>query len=110
MPERIGNHQRAGMAKAARVVPADSLHRTVAQIFSAAGCSDQHAAIAADVLVWANLRGVDSHGVVRIPRYTEMFKSGEAKARPAIKVQRPRTATLIVDADGAPGPVALQTA
>ena len=99
------------MAKAAaRVVPRNLLHRMVAGIFTAAGCSDEHAATVADVLVWANLRGVDLHGVVRVPRYIELFKSGEAKARPAIKVQRPRASVVVVDADGAPGPVALQTA
>src|SRR5262245_14434263 len=98
------------MAKAARVVPREELSKTVTRIFMAAGCSDEHAAVVADVLLWANLRGVDSHGVVRVPRYIEMFKSGEAKARPAIKVARPRPAVLVVDADGAPGPVALQSA
>ena len=98
------------MAKAARVVSRDSLNKTVTRIFTAAGCSDDHAAVVADVLVWANLRGVDSHGVVRVPRYIELFKSGEAKARPAIKIHHPRSAALVIDADGAPGPVALQSA
>jgi LDH2 family malate/lactate/ureidoglycolate dehydrogenase len=98
------------MAKAARIVPRDALHKTVTNIFTAAGCSDEHAGVCADVLLWANLRGVDSHGVVRVPRYIEMFKSGEAKARPAIRIQNPRAAALIVDADSAPGPVALQSA
>src|SRR5882757_1811570 len=51
----------------------------------AAGCPAQHrqayfrdrggvrlrAAGGRDVLLWANLRGVDSHGVVRVPRYIE---------------------------------------
>ena len=99
------------MAKAAaRVVPQRELHKTVTRIFTAAGCSDDHASTVADVLVWANLRGVDSHGVVRVPRYVEMFKSGEAKARPAIKIHHPRPAVIVVDADSAPGPVALQSA
>src|SRR5262249_33410557 len=77
---------------------------------AAAGCSDEYATVVADVLLWANLRGVDSHGVVRVPRYIEMFKSGEAKANPALKTRRLRPAALLVDADGAPGPVALHTA
>jgi LDH2 family malate/lactate/ureidoglycolate dehydrogenase len=99
------------MAKAAaRVVPRDSLHRMVTEIFTAAGCSDEHAATVADVLVWANLRGVDSHGVVRVPRYIDLFKSGEAKTRPDIKINRTRPSVVVVDADGAPGPVALQSA
>src|SRR5262245_52098819 len=103
-------HRGSRMPKAPRVVPQDALHRTVTRIFAAAGCSDEHAGVCADVLVWANLRGVDSHGVVRVPRYIEMFKSGEAKARPAIKIQNPRSAALIIDADSAPGPVALRSA
>ena len=98
------------MPNAARVVAKDSLHQTISRIFSAAGCSDEHAGTVADVLLWANLRGVDSHGVVRVPRYVEMFKSGEAKAKPAIKITRPRPAALVVGADGAPGPVALSAA
>ena len=98
------------MAKTARVVQRDALHSIVKRIFAAAGCSDEHATVVADVLLWANLRGVDSHGVVRVPRYIEMFKSGEAKANPALKTRRLRPAALLVDADGAPGPVALHTA
>jgi LDH2 family malate/lactate/ureidoglycolate dehydrogenase len=98
------------MANAARFVPRDLLHQNVSRIFSAAGCSDEHSRTVADVLLWANLRGVDSHGVVRVPRYIEMFKSGEAKAKPAIKITHPRPAALVVGADGAPGPVALQAA
>ena len=98
------------MAKTARVVQRDALHNIVKRIFVAAGCSDEHATVVADVLLWANLRGVDSHGVVRVPRYIEMFKSGEAKANPALKTRRLRPATMLVEAGGAPGPVALQTA
>jgi len=98
------------VAKTARVVQRDALHNIVKRIFVAAGCSDQHATVVADVLLWANLRGVDSHGVVRVPRYIEMFKSGEAKASPALRLRRMRPAAVLVEADGAPGPVALQAA
>jgi len=59
------------------------------------------------VLVWANLRAVDSHGISRIPRYIELFASGEAKARPNIVVTHPKAAVIAVEADGAPGPVAM---
>src|SRR5262245_4596774 len=102
--------RRPTVAKTARVVQRDALRNIVKRIFAAAGCSDKHATVVADVLLWANLRGVDSHGVVRVPRYIEMFKSGEAKASPALKTRRLRPAALLVEADGAPGPVALHTA
>ena len=35
------------------------------------------AATVADVLVWANLRGVDSHGVLRVPKYVEWIEAGD---------------------------------
>jgi LDH2 family malate/lactate/ureidoglycolate dehydrogenase len=96
------------MAKTPRVVvQKDDLHRLVSDIFKAAGTNSVDAEIIADVLVWANLRGVDSHGVVRIPRYLELFESGEAKAAAAMQVKRLRPGAISVDADGAPGPVAL---
>src|SRR3546814_16367400 len=34
-------------------------------------------------LVEANLRGVDSHGVQRLPRYLDLLRTGQIKARPA---------------------------
>jgi LDH2 family malate/lactate/ureidoglycolate dehydrogenase len=41
--------------------------RTFAQnIFLAIGCSQEHATLAADVLLKADLRGIDSHGVARL--------------------------------------------
>jgi LDH2 family malate/lactate/ureidoglycolate dehydrogenase len=96
------------MAKAPRVVvQKDDLHKFVSDLFKAAGTSSTDAQTIAEVLVWANLRGVDSHGVVRIPRYLELFESGEAKAVPAMHIERPRPGAIFIEADGAPGPVAL---
>jgi LDH2 family malate/lactate/ureidoglycolate dehydrogenase len=82
----------------------------VSDIFVSAGTSVEHARTIADVLVWANLRGVDSHGVSRVPRYLELFNKGEAKSQPDLTVDQVRAAVAIVDADSAPGPVALSLA
>ncbi|MBL7497562.1 Ldh family oxidoreductase [Frankia sp. CNm7] len=96
---------------APRVVVQDKTLRTlVSDIFVAAGTNREHADTVADVLVWANLRGVDSHGVSRVPRYLELFEKGEANPRPAIAVDELRSAVAVVDADAAPGPVALALA
>ena len=40
------------------------------KVFAAIGCPDADARLAADVLLAADLRGVDSHGVAAKPRYT----------------------------------------
>jgi LDH2 family malate/lactate/ureidoglycolate dehydrogenase len=91
-------------------VPHRTLHALVAGLFAARGMSPEDARTVADVLVWANLRGVDSHGVSRVPRYMELFDTGEANPRPNLQVERLRSALAVVDADRAPGPVALTRA
>lgn len=92
------------------VVDADELKGLVAGIFRARGSSAADAAAVADALVWANLRGVDSHGVSRVPRYLELFDKGESVADAVPTVERPRAAIAIVDAHAAPGPVAMNRA
>lgn len=88
----------------------DKLTALVQGIFAGAGTPTGEARIAAEALVWANLRGIDTHGVSRVPRYLEMFDSGEAKAAAKMKVSRARPGVILIDADGAPGPVALSHA
>jgi LDH2 family malate/lactate/ureidoglycolate dehydrogenase len=96
------------MAKAPPVrVPHERLRKIVGDIFAAAGTPEADAKTVADALVWANLRGIDSHGVSRVPRYLELFESGESKPAAAMKVTTPRPGIVVIDADGAPGPVAL---
>jgi ureidoglycolate dehydrogenase (NAD+) len=98
------------MAAEPKLITAEQLHSLIRGLFIGAGVSQQHANIAADAFVWANLRGVDSHGVARVPRYIELFASGEAKATPDIQVERIRPGMLRVRADRAPGPVAMSLA
>jgi LDH2 family malate/lactate/ureidoglycolate dehydrogenase len=92
------------------LIPAAELRTLVSGIFTGLGLSDADSATMAEVLVWANLRGIDSHGVSRVPRYAELFAKGEASTHPDVTVSRPRSAIVIVDAGGAPGPVAMSRA
>jgi LDH2 family malate/lactate/ureidoglycolate dehydrogenase len=97
--------------RAAKVlVDADDLRAVVAGVFQARGTRESDAAAVADALVWANLRGIDSHGVSRVPRYLELFDKGESVAGAVPTVTRPRAAIAIIDAHAAPGPVALNRA
>ncbi len=99
------------MAKPEKVrVSSAALHSLVESMFVKLGSCAADASTIADVLVWANLRGVDSHGVSRIPRYVELFESGEAKVQPRLVVAQPRASIITIDADGAPGPVAMSRA
>jgi LDH2 family malate/lactate/ureidoglycolate dehydrogenase len=91
-------------------VDADDLRRLVSGIFAARGVREDDAMIVADALVWANLRGIDSHGVSRVPRYLELFDKGESVPGAVPTVERPRAAIAIIDAHAAPGPVAMSRA
>lgn len=50
-------------------IPADRLRRFSSAVFEAAGAPHDHAVRAADVLIWASLRGVDTHGIRNLKRY-----------------------------------------
>ena len=91
-------------------VPADDLRSLAVEILTAAGLSADHAEIVAGAFIWANLRGVDSHGVSRLPRYLELFDKGEANAHPHVEAHRVRDSAILVEADRAPGPLALTLA
>lgn len=52
-----------------RTISADSLRDFTRQAFEAAGISSEDAEIATDVLLWASLRGVDTHGIRNLKRY-----------------------------------------
>jgi uncharacterized oxidoreductase len=66
---------------------ADDLKRFTVEIFKREGVSDEVLEILADHLVTANLVGMDSHGVLRIPQYIEMMRKGTVDGRPFIKIK-----------------------
>src|SRR5262249_37415220 len=79
-------------------------------IFVAKGMTAGDAATVAEVLVWANLRGVDSHGAMRIPSYLDYIRNGEVdpKAQPVL---RPLLgATFMLDCARSAGPVGMMKA
>src|ERR1700726_3064539 len=81
-----------------------------AAIFAAAGVAPDMAARWAEAVVWANLRGVDSHGVIRIPRYVDLLKKKSINPRPAMRLERSAGAIAVLDADRAPGAIGMARA
>ncbi|GAA0444114.1 dehydrogenase [Actinoplanes capillaceus] len=98
------------MPPAKVLVPAGELGTFTTALFTAAGVSPANAATISAVLTWASLRGVDSHGASRVPRYLELLDSGEANRDPSLSVGSTSPAVAVLDADRAPGPVALTAA
>jgi ureidoglycolate dehydrogenase (NAD+) len=91
-------------------VAAAELNHFARDVFESAGVAPGNAAIWAETLIWANLRGVDSHGVLRIPRYVELLAKGEINPTPNLQRLRSAGAIALLDADRAPGPVAMHRA
>lgn len=86
-------------------VPWQSLQEFTKQVFMKVGMPEQDAAIEAELLVWANLRGVDSHGVLRIPWYVDHVDKGFMNPKPNIRIEKETPATLLIEGDRAFGPV-----
>lgn len=92
------------------LVAADALRGLAAELLEKGGLGPEHARTTADVFVWAALRGIDSHGTARVPAYLELLAKGVVNARPEITLESGGTAVAVLDADRAPGPVALTAA
>ena len=86
-------------------VDREQLKTFTKKVFIGADLPPEDAQIVAEVLVWANLRGVDSHGVLRIPWYVEMVDEGQMNPRPNVQIVKETVATMFIDADRAFGPV-----
>jgi len=86
-------------------LPWQDLHDFTKRVFIQVGMPEQDAITEADALTWANLRGVDSHGVVRIPWYVENVHNGVINPTPDIQVTVDTPAVALIEADRAIGPV-----
>jgi LDH2 family malate/lactate/ureidoglycolate dehydrogenase len=87
-------------------VPADSLRENCARVLGAAGVRPEEAELIADCLVYANLRGVDTHGVIRLKFYLQRIAAGGDNPNAHISLVRETATTALFDADNAFGPVA----
>jgi L-2-hydroxycarboxylate dehydrogenase (NAD+) len=84
------------------------------QIFLSIGCSATDAELAAKVLLSADLRGIDSHGIARLSGYIRLWEAKRINATPAIKITYETPSTAVVNGDAGLGlvvaPFAMQVA
>jgi len=84
------------------------------RIFEKIGCSTADAALAAKVLLLADLRGVDSHGVARLSGYIRLWEASRVNACPEVRIIHETPSTAVVDGDSGLGlvvaPKAMQIA
>jgi len=83
-------------------------------IFLKIGCNETDANIATNVLLSADLRGVDSHGIARLSGYVRLWEVKRINATPNIKIVHETPSTAVVDGDSGLGlvvaPWAMQVA
>lgn len=78
-------------------ISSETLESFARDIFVAAGISSEEAAVVAGSLVAANLRGHDSHGVMRIPSYYDKIRGREVVPGAAFSVQKESDSLLVAD-------------
>ncbi len=75
-------------------------------VFLKMGCSEEDATLASDVLINADLRGIDSHGIARLIGYVRLWESNRINVNPNIQIVHQTPSTATVDADKALGLIA----
>ena len=97
-------------AETVSVVRPEKLRRFVGDLFKAVGVPPDDAATVAEVLVEADLRGVESHGTTRVAGYVSMIRLGLLNPKPAVQVLRDFPSTAMLDGDNAFGIVVAKRA
>lgn len=81
----------------------EQLHNFTFRLLRKIGCPEEQAETAADVLLSADLRGVDSHGVARLSGYVRLWEKGRINLTPEIKVIHETPSTAVIDGDAGLG-------
>ncbi|GAB3920089.1 Ldh family oxidoreductase [Mucilaginibacter myungsuensis] len=96
------------------IITEPTIRKFTQNIFLAIGCGQEHAQLAADVLLKSDLRGIDSHGVARLSGYVRLWEKGRINPTPNIRVVHETPTTATVDGDAGLGlvvaPFAMQVA
>ena len=90
------------------------LERFALSIFEKIGCPSAQAKVATKVLLKADLRGIDSHGIARLSGYVRLWKKKRVNSTPNVRIVHESPSTAVVDGDSGLGlvvaPVAMEIA
>jgi LDH2 family malate/lactate/ureidoglycolate dehydrogenase len=89
-----------------RRFPREALHHVVQAIFERCGMAPADARVLSDQLVMADLRGIHSHGVLRVPLYVSRLNGGGIDPRGRPRVVKDAPAALVIDGGNNMGQVA----
>ena len=93
------NHFASYIAGMEKIFPYPQLLSFTKKVFLQMGCPEEDASVAAEVLLSADLRGIDSHGVARLSGYIRLWQAKRINSTPDIKVIHETPSTAVVDGD-----------
>ncbi len=79
------------------------LERFALSIFEKIGCPPEQGKLATEVLLSADLRGIDSHGIARLSGYVRLWNKKRVNSTPNIRIVHESPSTAVVDGDGGLG-------
>lgn len=82
---------------------ADGLRRFGSRVFTAVGMSEPDATLLSDTLVSADLRGIHSHGVIRVAEYVQRLTVGGVNPQGRPEVVRDHGAAIVIDGGNSMG-------
>lgn len=80
-------------------LPYGQLRQFAIDIFKKMNCPEKEAYLAADVLLNADLRGIDSHGLARLSGYVRLWEANRINSKPNITIVHETPSTAVVDGD-----------
>ena len=89
-----------------RIVDPDQLRAFYWAMLGAVGVPLADAKIVADCLLLADLRGVDSHGILHLGRYMQAILDGWINPRPDVRLIHETPTTAVMESDGGLGQIA----
>lgn len=95
----------SAIAAGETLIDALRLQSLVEDVFRRAGMPDDEAALVADALVLADLRGMQSHGVLRVPIYVEKIRAGGFCPGRKGRIVRETSGTVLLDGENGIGQV-----
>ena len=110
MPDAKTLADRLKQSAATERIVAPALAALCSDVFQLCGMPRTNADIGAEVAIWAQLHGSDSHGIVHLPLYVRGLIDGTIKATPDFKTTQTLPCCAVLDADHGLGLVASQRA
>jgi L-2-hydroxycarboxylate dehydrogenase (NAD+) len=91
--------------KATQTFPAKRLEAFIANVLGALGLPERDAGVCAARMTEADLRGVDTHGIFRLPHYCQRIRAGGINLQAKPRAVRENAVTALVDGDNGMGHV-----